>query len=332
MKKTTLILSIFGIVTLFIVFVLGYSLWNTLDPKHTCISCHEIEASHQKWQQSAHASVRCTECHGTALSDGYHSFKEKANMVFTHYSKPVTNNDIRLTEAQVLKLSEQCISCHRNEGAKWQLGRHSTTYQDLFADPVHNAAEPPYADCFRCHGMFYDKDITALLNFPEGYDKPRIIDNEAMSRSAIPCLACHQVHAEVPSRQKMEQGNAFGQEPNPKTGLYIRTEKMFLRSDLLPRVQMTHKGEKVAVSDDGNTWLCIQCHAPNARHEAGTNDDRTPVGSFEGMSCIECHDPHSNQVTHTAIARYGFLPEKRTGRCISSPSSDECCLVPKEDN
>ena len=332
MKKRAFIFFIFGSVTLFIVFISGYSLWNTLGPKHTCVSCHEIQASHQRWEQSAHATVRCIECHGTALNEGYHSLKEKMNMVFTHYSRPVANEDIHLSEAQVLRVTERCITCHADEGAKWQMGRHSTTYQDIFADPVHNAVEPPYADCFRCHGMFYDKDITALVDFPEGYDKPRIIDNEAMGRAAIPCLACHQIHTAVPPRQKMEQGNAIGQPQNPKTGLYIRTEKLFLRSDLLPRVQITHKGEKVAVSEDGTTWLCIQCHAPNARHEAGSNDDRTPVGRFEEMSCIECHDPHSNQVTQAAMIRYSLSTEKATGRCISSPSSDGCFLAPMGDN
>ena len=322
MKKTTFIFLVFGAVTLFIVLVLSYSLWNTLDPKHTCVSCHEIKESHQKWTQSAHASVRCVECHGTALSEGYHSIKEKVNMVFTHHSGTVANEDIRLTEAQVLKVSERCITCHRDEGAKWQMGRHSTTYQDIFADPVHNATEPPYADCFRCHGMFYDSDITALLDFSEGYDNPRIIDNKAMSRPAIPCLACHQMHAEVLPQQKMEQGDAIGQPRNPKTGLYIRTEKMFLRSDWLPRVQMTHNGEKVSVSEDGNTWLCIQCHAPNAQHEAGSNDDRTPVGVFEEFSCVECHDPHSNQVTPAAMARHKF----------NLPSNGECCPAPTGGN
>ena len=333
MKKTTFIFLIFGTVTLFIVLVLGYSLWNTLDPELTCTSCHEIEASHQTWSQSAHASVGCVECHGTALSEGYHSFKEKVNMVITHCRKPIANEEIRLNEAQILRLTDRCVACHRDEGAKWQMGRHSTTYHDIFANPVHNAEEPPYADCFRCHGMFYDNDITALLDFSAGYGSPNIVDQAAMTRPAIPCLACHQMHTESPPKQKMEQGNAIGQPQNPKTGLYIRSEKMFLRSDHLPRVQMTHKGEKAAVAEDGNTWLCIQCHAPNARHEAGTNDDRTPAGLFEGFSCIECHDPHSNQVTALAIARYRLSAETPTGRCVVSlPSNDECYLAPTGGN
>ena len=40
--------------------------------------------------------------------------------------------------------------------------------------------------------------------------------------------------------------------------------------------------------------LCVQCHSPNALHEAGSSDDRTPTGVHEGLSCTACHDVHSN--------------------------------------
>ena len=322
MKKTTTIYFIFGTITLFIVLLSSYTLWNMLDPKHTCVSCHEIAPSHARWKTSAHADVRCIECHGTALSAGYHSLKEKLNMVFTHYTTKVENEDIRLNETQVLQINERCIECHRDEGAKWQAGRHSTTYRDIFTDSVHNATEPPYADCFRCHGMYYDKDITALLHFPEGYDKPEIIDAKAMSRPAIPCLACHRMHTENPPQQRMKRGDAIGQLRNPVTGLYIRTEKMFMRSDALPRVQMMYQGKKLLVAEDGNTWLCIQCHAPNAHHEARTDDDRTPIGAFEGKSCLECHDPHSGQILPAALSRYGFSPKDMTGKCFALPPKE----------
>ena len=53
-------------------------------------------------------------------------------------------------------------------------------------------------------------------------------------------------------------------------------------------------GKLVEHSKDPGSDLCKQCLAPNAYHHVGTEDDRTPVGIHEGISCIVCHDPHSN--------------------------------------
>lgn len=330
MKKRTILLLIFGSVTLFIALLSGYTLWNTLDPKHTCISCHEIIPSFQRWTESAHADIRCTECHGTALSEGYHSLKEKSNMVLSHFSGTIHNEDIRLTEKQILDISERCISCHRDEGAKWQGGNHAATYQDIFMDSIHNGIEPPYADCFRCHGMYYDNDITTLIDFSKGNSQLSFKDQKAANNHTIPCLACHQVH--TPNLPQGKAGHGFMENNrNPKVGLYIRTEKIFMRNDQLPRVQITHNGKNVTVAEDGSTWTCIQCHAPNAWHEAGTNDDCTPVGKFEGTSCIECHDPHSTRIRHDAIKRYS-IPERNTGKCFSSSNSDVCSVVPQANN
>ena len=44
---------------------------------------------------------------------------------------------------------------------------------------------------------------------------------------------------------------------------------------------------------------CIQCHAPGASHQAGTSDDRTPRGVHEGLSCLDCHETHSNDARNS---------------------------------
>lgn len=62
----------------------------------------------------------------------------------------------------------------------------------------------------------------------------------------------------------------------------------------LPILKLWEGVRPVNVSSDPIMRNCIQCHAPNAGHEAGTSDDRTPRGVHEGFSCITCHDPHSN--------------------------------------
>lgn len=330
MKKRTIITFIFGITSFFIIFLLSYTAWNKLDPEYTCSSCHEISSSHQRWKTSAHANIHCTECHGTALSEGYHSLQEKTNMIYTHILHPTRNEDIHLTEKQVLSIAQKCIECHRDEGAKWQNGKHAVTYQDIFTDSTHNQTEPPYADCFRCHGMFYDKDITALIDFSENDGQIKVKDHQVIKRPTIPCLACHQIH--TPNVEQKYLGNNLNNgNRNPVTGLYIRSEKIFMRYDQLPRIAIKHNGKNVNVAEDGATWLCIQCHAPNAWHEAGTNDDRTPIGIYEGKGCIECHDPHSNRIRYSAKQNYLLFPEN-DGRCISSPNNDVCSAGRQEDN
>ena len=330
MKKRTIIIFIFCIISICIIFLLIYSVWNRLDPEYTCISCHEISPSHQSWKTSVHAGIHCTECHGTALSEGYYSLKEKTNMIYTHITQPTQNRDIHLTEKQVLSISQKCIECHRDEGAKWQNSTHAATYQEIFMDSIHNQTEPPYADCFRCHGMYYDNDITTLIDYSDKNGQIKIKDLQVAERPTIPCLACHQIH--TPNvEQKFLGSNLNDNNRNPIVGLYIRSEKMFMRCDELPRIQIKHKGENVNVAEDGTTWLCIQCHAPNAWHEAGTNDDRTPIGIYEGTGCIECHDPHSNRIRHSIKQKYSLFLNEKT-RCISSPNNDVCSVVQQEDN
>ncbi len=55
------------------------------------------------------------------------------------------------------------------------------------------------------------------------------------------------------------------------------------------------------VSDDPVQKLCIQCHSPNFAHQAGSEDDRTPTGAHEGLSCMACHSPHSNDARNSCI-------------------------------
>ena len=101
-----------GGVLMFIV-IGSYTAWNRLDPQHTCAQCHEVSPSHATWLSSAHAEVQCIECHGTAISNGFHSLKEKTGMVINHFSGDVHHDDIRLTEKQVLDISDKCAACHQ---------------------------------------------------------------------------------------------------------------------------------------------------------------------------------------------------------------------------
>ncbi len=298
MKKKTikyLLISLLGLILLFSAF---YTTWNVINPANTCAQCHEIKPSHDKWLTSPHSDIACIDCHGTALSNGLHSLKEKTGMVISHLTKDKRNEEIRLNERQVLEVSERCITCHRSEHTGWLKGGHGTTYKDIFLDQEHNKMEKPYADCFRCHGMFYDGTLSDLMELKGTPEEYRIKDKKQEEVSAIPCLACHQMHTEADN--------------GPKTSLYIRSEKNYLRTDYLSKIDMYEKGRNVLTPDDPNSRLCIQCHSPNAWHEAGSEDDRTTTGVHEGLSCMACHQPHTNDTRnscddcHPALSNCGI--------------------------
>ena len=89
MKRKTIpriTILVITIALLAFVILLGsfYTFWNSASPDRTCASCHEIGESVNMFVQSAHREFKCQECHGTALSNGFNSLREKGMMVAHH--------------------------------------------------------------------------------------------------------------------------------------------------------------------------------------------------------------------------------------------------------
>jgi hypothetical protein len=297
-RKTLIVLSF--AMALILLFFVGYAGWNTVKPERSCASCHEIVPSLEIWQQSAHREVGCSDCHGTALANGFHSLKEKAGMLFTHIRDEEPDIAVGLDEQGVLDVMEACVKCHRDEYMAWQAGGHSATYADIFLNEKHNSMERLYPDCFRCHGMYYDGNMASLVE-PLSTSGPwKLIREEQASLPVIPCLACHPIHMENELMGKpgaMDDPGAIfyeRQERNALTGLFLRSDQIHLRADILRKPDMFHGEVPLLVSDDPVQRICMQCHAPNWAHQAGTEDDRTPVGVHEGIGCRACHQGHSN--------------------------------------
>jgi len=297
-------------------------MWNKADPENSCARCHEISPAHAQWKTSAHAGVRCTDCHGTALSEGVHSLKEKMNMVYTHFTKNVRNDEIRLSEQQVLDVNNRCIACHQAEYAGWLRSGHAVNYREIFLDSTHNAMEKPYWDCLRCHGMFYEGNINDLMALEGDYTQWKIRDEKQETRLTIPCLACHQMHTENSLSERyisMNDSTRRLNERNPVTALYIRAEKMYLRGDKLPKARMFNGNEEVKVPSDPGTLLCMQCHAPDFKHRAGSEDDRTVTGVHEGISCIACHQPHSGETKASCAQCHPTLSNEQIEQVFKQP-------------
>lgn len=337
--KNFLIVFSSSLVTILVLFFGFYGYWIYADPRNTCAGCHEIVSSVGTWEYSAHRDIRCSHCHGTALENGIHSLKEKSLMVLTHATRRKQPGDIRMNETQVLEVSDRCSVCHQSEYARWQAGGHSVRYKDIFLDTAHNAAERPGPDCLRCHAMFFQGGIKDLVT-PVSIKGPwKLLDKNKVNQPVIPCLACHQVHTENPPLNTFN-GNADTAKwsfRNPDYGLYIRSEKLFLRADYLPVPEMFQENSQVKVFQGPGLALCIQCHSPGAFHQAGTHDDRTPTGVHEGLSCLSCHDSHSNDASrscstcHPAISNCSLDVMKMNTTYLDSNSPNNIHFVSCND-
>ena len=320
-KKQILLLS--GVV-LIVLLASSYITWNQLDPQYTCARCHEIAPSHEQWTASAHANIKCSECHGTAMSNGLASFADKANMVLVHFTKgPLSNDEIHLNERQALEINDRCIVCHQAEHAGWLASGHAANYSEIFMDSIHNASEKPYWDCLRCHGMFYDGNINDLMNLESASPAEwKIRDKQQEMIPTIPCLSCHQMHTDNPVSQRYVRINDTSRTPlerNPRTALYIRAEKRYLRTDMLPQPTMYQGDSLIQYASDPNTLLCMQCHAPNAHHQAGSEDDCTVTGAHQGISCIACHRPHSGETLQSCIQCHPSLTDEQIKDVLAQP-------------
>ena len=335
MKKIFIISS--SLLLLVVVLLVSYSRWNAAPPAKTCASCHEISHSVDLWAESTHRNIACKECHGTALSEGVHSLKEKGAMLFHHTSKTIPD-DIRISEDQLLEVMERCTGCHQTEYAKWNSGGHAMNYSEVFLNSDHNKAEAIYDDCLRCHGMFYDKGTAVDIVEPLDTAGPWKLKNESLAdRPAIPCFACHQVHQPgYPGiRQNLETPASlhYSRMKKTLTSFYYRRDKMYFPVLSLTSQEINYQSASVKISQDPNQSLCIQCHSPNAFNMAGTSDDRTPRGVHEGISCLACHDSHSNSAIasckncHPAISNCKLDVEKMNTTYIDQSSKNNIHFV-----
>jgi len=320
------------LVTLFLISGSFYTYWTVASPERTCLSCHEINPSFNTWASSAHRDVSCFECHGTALSNGFHSLKEKSKMVFTHVKSNVSSENLHMSEKQLLETMDRCKNCHQTEYANWKASGHSAKYADIFLHETHNKTEQLNGDCLRCHGMFYDKTTSDLVE-PISQQGPwNLKELEKAGQPTIPCMACHQIHS--PGETAVQPDYAIPNNifysrnlTNHTVGFYSRHEKKHFQLDQLPRPDMVLFGDTVQTPADPVYRLCVQCHAPSAWHEVGTNDDHTPVGVHQGISCNGCHEPHSNNQRnscdkcHSEVSKNCKLDVRTMNTTYSDPTS-----------
>jgi len=309
----------------------SYTWWNTANPDKTCARCHEIHPSHQSWAGSAHSNISCFKCHGTALENGWHSFSEKAQMVFTHIKSAPRFDEIRMSEIQLIETMDRCIICHQTEYSNWLAGGHSINYAAVLLDEKHNTTEQLNSDCLRCHGMFYPGTTQDLVEPISRKGPWKMKDEKMANKPSILCMTCHKIHSQGEPVQNPDYSNPDSifynrNLQNNSISFYIRNDKMHLGLSNLPTPIIFAGSDPVQTPTDPVYRLCVQCHAPSVRHQAGSSDDKTPTGVHEGLSCRACHEPHSNyqrnscDKCHPAISNCN-LDVKTMNTTFYSPTS-----------
>ncbi|MGE5647308.1 MAG: cytochrome c3 family protein [Acidobacteriota bacterium] len=284
-----------------------------------CVRCHEIQSSFDHWQSSAHRNIACTSCHGSALSVDVKFHLANLRRVVEHL-RGKEAAAIHLKHTDLSPIVERCQKCHQQEFAAWQTGPHGVTYSRIFTDKKHNTKRLLMDDCLRCHGMHFEGGIRDLVT-PVDTKGPWTLKSPDMaSRPAIPCMSCHEMHRNgkpLPPRTPGVAPAGPTQEIiRPSVALYDRREQMHVSTAVLPLPEMRDGDRLVKTSPDRRQALCYQCHAPVATMQAGSGDDRTPLGVHEGLSCLACHQKHGQQTRascancHPRLSNCGLDVEK----------------------
>jgi hypothetical protein len=254
-----------------------------------CARCHEIAPQYEAWRQSAHQKINCVDCHASSVMTNL-------RRVATHIKGDVPAQ-VHLRGEDVYAMIPRCRGCHQQEFAQWSSGAHSTTFSRVFTDRPHNSKRLLMDDCLRCHGMHFDGGIEALVTPVNTAGPWQMKDAVYKDRPAIPCLACHSMHRQGAPMTKPARAEIV----RPSVGLFDRRARVHVAVAGLPMPAVVDNARPVRLSPDQRQSLCYQCHAPLATMQAGSGDDRTPLGVHEGLSCLACHQKHG-QATRQSCA------------------------------
>ncbi|MDZ7638153.1 MAG: multiheme c-type cytochrome [Bryobacterales bacterium] len=263
----------------------------------SCARCHEIAPNFETWQHSTHFEVACTECHGDAITVDPDFHFGNIRRLATHLSGELPK-EIRLRARDLRPMVDNCKRCHEQEFRHWQSGAHSVSYAGIFATPTHNNKRLLMDDCMRCHGMHFPGAIGELVT-PVSLQGPWRMRGMPADEPAIPCLSCHAMHVDASNakagyfRFAATGPDAATVKLRPSLALFDRRAQDHISAQLLTSPAIQDGGRPVKVNTAPQNALCYQCHAPYANLQAGTDDDKTPLGPYEGMACLDCHEKHT---------------------------------------
>jgi hypothetical protein len=297
-----------------------------------CAGCHEMAVNVSAMHGSAHRNAGCMDCHTASLAT-------KLRHIRVHLvgGAPET---IRLRDADVLEMVPNCQRCHQHEYAAWHAGPHSASYEAIFTNAKQNSHQHLMEDCLRCHGMHFDGSVRELVQ-PQNTQGPwRLVRTDLAQSPSIPCMACHAMHSEgAPEVRPETRISVAGDAIMPSLAFFDRREDMHFAAAALLIPTLYDGARPVKVSPDPRAAICYQCHAPRQPEagsaaategwgmQAGSGDDRTPMGVHEGLSCISCHNGHAEnarascKTCHPQMSHCGIDVEKMDTTFLSAASS-----------
>jgi hypothetical protein len=166
-----------------------------------------------------------------------------------------------------------------------------------------------------------------------------LVRKDLADQPAIPCQACHQVHRQGPVDERpKERFSMAGQPFDESLAFFDRRERVHFAAAALAIPELHDGPRKVNVSPDQRAAVCYQCHAPRVPEpgseaavsgwgsQAGSGDDRTPIGVHEGISCIACHNGHNQnaqaacKTCHPQMSNCGIDVEKMDTTYLNAKS------------
>jgi hypothetical protein len=311
--------------------VYGASRYYTSQQGQGCASCHEMAVYVSGVHGSAHRQEGCMDCHQASLA-------AKLRHIRVHLFGPLPEA-IRLRDVDVLEMVPNCRKCHQHEGASWRAGPHSATYSQIFTNPAQNRKQRLMEDCLRCHGMHLDGSVRDLVQPRNAQGPWRLTRPGLADQPAIPCQACHQVHRQGAEQSKpAARISVAGAAVDDSLAFYDRRERLHFAAAALTVPQLYDGLRAVAMNQDARQAICYQCHAPRMPEagtaaalnhwgrQAGSGDDRTPLGVHEGLSCLSCHFGHSQnarascKTCHPKMSNCGLDVEKMDTTFASASS------------
>jgi hypothetical protein len=311
--------------------IYGASAYYTSERGQGCASCHEMAETVSGVHGAAHRELGCMECHEASLAT-------KLRHIRVHLFGQIPEA-IRLRDVDVVEMVPECRKCHRQEYASWHAGPHSATYSQIFTNSAQNSKQHLMEDCLRCHGMHFDGSIRDLVQ-PQNTQGPwRLVRPGFADQPAIPCQACHWIHREgLPEARPEKRISVAGASVHDSLAFFDRREKLHNAASALP-IPVLHDGARaLTMSQDPRQAICYQCHAPRRLEtgtaasanrwgaQAGSGDDRTPMGVHEGLSCIACHNGHNQnarascKTCHPQMSDCGIDVEKMDTTFFSATS------------
>ena len=172
--------------------------------------------------------------------------------------------------------AEVCSSCHVKKSTEWSKTRHSNALADLLA------AGTPQSYCIPCHVVGLDSKPAN-----SGYDDP---NPEVKARfGGVQCESCHGMGSDHIKNMTLPD-SPLGSEvcgtchDGAHHPTFTEWKTSLHASALDARDMSSHF-----------TTECLRCHSADYIFAASVPETATPQDFKYGLTCVVCHDPHSEE-------------------------------------